>query len=36
MTYIHTDQGFVYLCVVLDLFARKLLAGKWPLKWIKT
>lgn len=26
MTYIHTDQGFVYLCVVLDLFARKIVS----------
>lgn len=26
MTYIHTDQGFVYLCVVLNLFARKIVS----------
>ena len=26
MTYIHTDQGFVYLCVVSDLFARKIVS----------
>lgn len=29
MTYIHTDQGFVYLCIVLDLFARKVVS--WQL-----
>ena len=32
MTYIKTKQGFLYLCVVLDLFARKVIAWKTAIK----
>ena len=33
ITYIPMARGFVYLCAVMDWFARRILAGVCPIRW---
>lgn len=36
ITYVHTNQGWLYVAAVLDLFSRRIVGGRWPQPYLRT